>query len=90
MQRLFRRKSKGTLESDSADNERLTMPQNRRKGGRQKGTGNIEALQKIKQNKNRLEKMLLEKALTGDVEAIKACLELIKDDVVIEEQPDES
>lgn len=45
--------------------------------GRQKGTGNLPALERIKQNRPKLEKMLLEKALGGDVAAIKACIELI-------------
>lgn len=46
-------------------------------GGRQKGVGNIPALEKIKANRQRLEKMLLDKALSGDVQAIKACIELL-------------
>ena len=48
-----------------------------RQGGRQKGSPNISPLEKIKQNRHRLEKMLLDKALAGDVQAIQACLELL-------------
>lgn len=53
-------------------------------GGRQKGVGNVPPLDRIKANRAKLEKMLLDKALAGDVAAIQACLELLdaRDDVV--------
>ena len=60
-----------------------------RKGGRQKGTGNVPPLEKIKANKHKLEKMLLDKALAGDVEAIKACLELVGDEDEDAEETDD-
>lgn len=56
--------------------------QTKRRGGRSQGTGNKPALEKIRANKHRLEKLLLDKALTGDVQAIKACLELIDEETV--------
>ena len=49
--------------------------------GRQKGTPNKPPLQRIKENRGKLERLLLDKALAGDVDAIKACLELIDDQV---------
>ena len=45
--------------------------------GRQRGTPNKPPLMRIKENRGKLERLLLDKALAGDVEAIKACLELI-------------
>lgn len=48
-----------------------------RVGGRQRGTTNIPALEKIRLNRHRLEKILLDKALSGDVAAIQACIELL-------------
>lgn len=44
---------------------------------RARGTPNKPALEKIRANRDRFEKMLLEKALAGDVVAIKSCLELL-------------
>lgn len=58
-----------------------------RRGGRQPGVANKPALERIRANRHRLEKMLLDKALTGDVHAIKACLELIDEGDVTEEEP---
>ena len=46
-------------------------------GGRQKGTGNVPPLDRIKMNQTKLEKLLLEKALKGDIQAIETCLRLI-------------
>ena len=46
-------------------------------GGRQKGTKNIPPLDRIKMNQTKLEKILLEKALGGDIQAIETCLRLI-------------
>lgn len=61
-----------------------------RRGGRAKGQGNIPALEKIRQNRHKLEKLLLDKALGGDVEAIKACIELLdKQDEGDDEGPPE-
>lgn len=58
-----------------------------RQGGRQAGTGNIPPLEKIRANRTKLEKMLLDKALAGDVDAIKACLELIDEGDKVEGDP---
>lgn len=55
-----------------------------RLGGRQRGVGNLASLEKIKQHQSKLEKMLLDKALSGDVEAITSCLRLIAEQ---EEKP---
>jgi hypothetical protein len=46
-------------------------------GGRTKGQGNVPTLLKIRENRQRLEKILLDKALAGDVHAIRACIELL-------------
>lgn len=48
-----------------------------RRGGRTKGTSNKDPLDKIRENQSRLEKILLDKALTGDVQAIEVCLRRI-------------
>lgn len=48
---------------------------------RPKGSGNIPSLDKIRANRNKLEKILLDKALAGDIDAIRTCIELLdKDD----------
>lgn len=43
-----------------------------------KGIPNRPVIERIKQSKAKLEKMLLEKALDGDVEAIKECLRILE------------
>ena len=46
-------------------------------GGRQAGTRNKPLLERIKANQSRLEKILLDRALAGDSQAIEACLRRI-------------
>jgi hypothetical protein len=41
-------------------------------------------LERIKENKARLEKLLLDRALAGDIQAIEACLRHIAEDEVVE------
>lgn len=46
-------------------------------GGRLPGTRNKPPLDRIKENQARLEKLLLDRALSGDSVAIEACLKRI-------------
>lgn len=59
-----------------------------RRGGREPGVPNKPALDKIRANRHKLEKILLDKALTGDVHAIKVCLELLDDETAVEGDPE--
>jgi len=46
-------------------------------GGRQAGTKNVPPLDKIRANQSKLEKILLDRALAGDIQAIDVCLKRI-------------
>lgn len=46
-------------------------------GGRQKGVGNTATLDKLRQHQSKLEKILLDRALAGDIQAIEVCLKRI-------------
>lgn len=59
-----------------------------RLGGRQTGTRNMPALDRIKSNKARLEKLLLDQALAGDTQAIEACLRRISEVEALEGKKD--
>ena len=48
-----------------------------RLGGRQRGTSNTPAIEHIRRNQGRLEKILLDRALAGDIQAIDVCLRRI-------------
>lgn len=48
-------------------------------GGRPRGAGNKPVLDKIRDNKAKLEKLLLDRALGGDIQAIEACLRRIEE-----------
>lgn len=47
---------------------------------RTKGSKNVTALEKIRANRDKLEKMLLDRAMAGDPVAIGECLKLLRDE----------